>query len=174
MGRRITVSERENSFQELLQRNHPRWKGIARCYANDGDREDLVQEIMMHVWRSLDGFAHRSSSDTWAYRVALNTALAWDRTSRRRASGLNSNSIDVSHIAGDVGDDSIEMRVLDEFLASLSKTNRAVMLLFLDDVPNDEAAEITGLTEGTLRVRLHRIRKRFEEIYCDGNLTNDV
>lgn len=162
------MSERESRFRELIDRSLGRWKGIARCYARDGEREDLVQEIMMQVWKNLDSFTQRSSLDTWAYRVALNTALAWDRSSRRKTSALNTNSTDVSQVARDSRDDSIETRILDEFLASLSKSDRAVMLLFLDDVPNSDATEITGLTEGTLRVRLHRIRKRFEETYCDS------
>ena len=128
----------------------------------------------MQVWRNLDGFQNRSSIDTWAYRVALNTALAWDRSSRRRRKNVGTNSTDVVHLAGDSGDDSIERRVLDEFLSSLSKTDRAVMLLFLDDVSGADAADITGMTEGALRVRLHRIRRKFEETYCDGKTTNDV
>ena len=168
------MSERENRFRKLLERNHARWTGIARCYANHGDREDLRQEIMMQVWKSLGGFAGRSSIDTWAYRVALNTALAWGRTSRKRMNRLNTNSTDIGRLVGEPASDSFEMRVLDEFLASLSKTDRAVMLLFLDDVPNSDAAEIMGITAGTLRVRLYRIRKKFEETYCDRETIDDV
>ncbi len=70
-------------------------------------------------------------------------------------------------MAGESQSCSIEVRILNEFLTSLSTADRAVMLLFLDDVPTHEAAEILGLTEGTLRVRMHRIRKSFEETYCD-------
>ncbi|MBC8353379.1 MAG: sigma-70 family RNA polymerase sigma factor [Planctomycetes bacterium] len=168
------MSERESCFRELLGRNHARWRGIARCYAKDGDRDDLIQEIMMQIWKNLDRFESRSSIDTWAYRVALNTALAWDRTSKKRAKKLNTDATDVNRLVGDSRDSSIERRVLDEFLTSLSKTDRAVMLLFLDDVPNADAAEITGMTEGALRVRLHRIRNKFEATYCEGEVSDDV
>ena len=48
------------------------------------------------------------------------------------------------------------------------------MLMFLDDVPNPDAALIMGMTEGTLRVRLHRLRRRFEETYCDREARDDV
>lgn len=168
------MSQQETCFRELLERNHTRWQGIARCYANTGDRDDLVQEIMMQVWKNLDRFESRSSIDTWAYRVALNTALAWDRTAKNRAKKLSTDATDVSRLPGDAHDDSREQRVLDEFLASLSKADRAVMLLFLDDVPNPEAAEITGISEGALRVRLHRIRNKFEQMYCEGEVSDEV
>jgi hypothetical protein len=74
-SRRMSVLERQTRFRELLERSHARWAGIARAYAEVPDRDDLVQEIAMQVWQSLDRFAGRSSLDTWAYRVALNTAL---------------------------------------------------------------------------------------------------
>ena len=170
----MNLSERESCFRELIERNHARWAGVARCYALPGDRDDLLQEILMQLWRSMPRFQGRSAIDTWAYRVALNTALAWNRKARTRATRLQTRSMDVGHIAGHAESDSREMRVLDEFLAALSKTDRAVMLLYLDDVPNPQAAEITGLSEGALRVRLHRLRKRFEEAYCGREVTHDV
>lgn len=163
----MTPDERQNCFRALVDRNSARWGGIARSYANESDRDDLLQEIMLQVWKSLDAFKGESSIDTWAYRVALNTALAWARTSQSHAAKLQRSSSDVDAVARDVGSQSFETRVLDAFLASLSKVDRAVMLLFLDDVPNADAAEIMGMTEGALRVRLHRIRKTFETDFCD-------
>jgi RNA polymerase sigma-70 factor (ECF subfamily) len=163
----MSLKQTESAFRELFERNHARWTGISRAYAADGEREDLLQEIMMQVWRSLPRFEGRSSVDTWAYRVALNAALAWDRASRRRVSNVKTNSTALSCLAGKLESNTFEMRILDEFLATLSKTDRLVMLLSLDNVPNHEAAEIMGITEGTLRVRAHRIRKQFEETYCN-------
>jgi len=111
----MPLSKHTNAFRELSERNHARWMGIARSYADDSQREDLLQEIMMQVWKSLDGFEGRSSIDTWAYRVALNTALAWGRTSQKRSTNLKTIAADVGHLAGGLESDSLEMRVLDEF-----------------------------------------------------------
>jgi RNA polymerase sigma-70 factor (ECF subfamily) len=161
-------------FRDLFERNHPRWTGVARAYAHASESEDLLQEIVMQVWRSLASFEGRSRIDTWAYRIALNTALGWQRSSRTRVNTQESSSNQVGDLAGTVESDSESMRVLHEFLAALSKTDRAVMLLYLDNVSNPEAAEITGLTEGAIRVRLHRIRKRFESSYCEGGATHEI
>jgi RNA polymerase sigma-70 factor (ECF subfamily) len=128
-----------------------------------------MQEISMQVWKSLDRFAGLAHIDTWAYRIAINTALAWERSARNRTKRFNQDSVDVSKLGNSsvsAADSSAEKRILDEFLISLSDVDRAAMLLYLDNVAPTEAAEILGLTEGALRVRMHRIRKRFETTYC--------
>ena len=123
----------------------------------------------MQVWKSLDRFAGLAHIDTWAYRIAINTALAWERSARNRTKRFNKDPVDVSKLGTSVSvaDGNAEKRILDEFLRSLSNVDRAAMLLYLDNVTPTEAAEILGLTEGALRVRMHRIRKRFEATYCE-------
>ena len=157
----------DSAFLELLERNYPRWFGIARAYARDADRDDLLQEIMLQEWKSLPKFAKQSHIDTWAYRVALNTALAWDRSSKNRRRRLPQETADVSQLQSQQNSPQIETKILDEFLQSLSKVDRAVLLVHLDGLANSEAVEITGLSEGTYRVRLHRLKKKFQETYCD-------
>lgn len=126
-----------------------------------------MQEISLQVWKSLDRFGGQSHIDTWAYRIAINTALAWERSARSRKKQFNKDQIDVSELGGSLAEEDAEKRILDEFLASLPDVDRAAMLLYLDNVPSGEAAEVLGLTEGALRVRMHRIRKSFEATYCE-------
>ncbi|MDA8563331.1 sigma-70 family RNA polymerase sigma factor [Mariniblastus sp.] len=161
------LNDRENDFRMLLDRNSDRWLGIAKAYAAKGEREDLFQEMLMQIWKSLARHEGRSSLDTWAYRVALNTALTWKRGTRNRHFAKNAITFELDQMPGDTGSQTREAKMLNEFLASLSKKDRAIMLLFLDAIPNQEAAEIMGITEGALRVRLHRIRKQFEASFCE-------
>jgi len=162
----MSDSERQARFRELLERSHARWAGIARAYAEPPDRDDLVQEIAMQVWKNLDQFSSRSSLDTWAYRVALNTALAWRRKATTRSEKLQRSTANIAELAGDRGSEGDVQRVLDRFLASLSDGDRAVLLLHLDGLSQAEAAEVVGISEGAYRTRLHRVRRRFEETYC--------
>jgi len=162
----MSQSDLQARFRELLERNHARWTGIARAYAGPHDRDDLVQEIALQVWRSLERFSGRSSLDTWAYRVALNTALAWRRKSTTRLRNLAQSAADVADLPGDRGSEEDVKRVLDSFLASLSASDRAVLLLHLDGLSHAEAAEVLGIGEGAYRTRLHRVRRRFEETHC--------
>ena len=175
-GRRL--STREDLFRELLDRNYARWVGIARCYATPDAREDLVQEISMQVWRSLERFAGLAQIDTWAYRVAINTALAWERSARSRAKRFDKGPVDISQLGGGGGGgaagEEAEKRILAEVVVSLSDVDRGAMVLYLDGVPAAEAAGILGLTDGALRVRMHRIRKRFEARYCERVETNEI
>ncbi|MEZ5939949.1 MAG: sigma-70 family RNA polymerase sigma factor [Planctomycetaceae bacterium] len=166
------MSSRSDRFRELLERNVARWEGIVRSYALPSEREDLFQQIALQVWKSLDQFNGRSHIDTWAYRVALNTALSWVRSVRRREESSVVVSADVQDIPGASPEQSTEQRILAEFLSSLSKVDRAVMLLYLENTSNVDMASILGLTEGAIRVRLHRLRQRFEETYCrEGETT---
>ncbi len=157
----------DSAFLELLERNNPRWFGIARAYARDADRDDLLQEILLQEWKSLPKFSEQSHIDTWAYRVALNTALAWDRSAKNRHRRLPQETADVSQLTVQQNSPQQETKILDEFLQSLSKVDRAVLLVHLDGLTNVEAAEITGLTEGAYRVRLHRLKKKFQKTHCD-------
>lgn len=170
----MSSTDRQTRFRELLDRSHARWAGIARAYASPSDRDDLLQEIALQVWKSLDGFAGASTLDTWAYRVALNTALAWRRKAKTRSEKLGRSEADVAQMPGAVGDSGEALAVLDRFLALLSKADRAAMLLFLDDVPPAEAAEILGTSEGALRTRMHRVRRRFEETHRAGGADDEA
>jgi RNA polymerase sigma-70 factor (ECF subfamily) len=162
----MTISERQARFCEILGRSHARWAGIARAYAESWDRDDLVQEIALQVWQNLDRFAGRSSLDTWAYRVALNTALAWRRKAATRTKKLTRSTANIAELPGDRGSEGDVQRVLDRFLALLSDGDRAVLLLHLDGLSPVDAAEVIGISEGAYRTRLHRVRRRFEETHC--------
>ena len=161
----MPAAERQTRFRELIVRNHARWTGIARAYAQPPDRDDLLQEIALQVWQSLDRFEDKSSVDTWAYRVALNTALAWHRKLTTRSAKMQQAATDVAELQGSRGSENDIQRELDRFLSSLGETDRAVLLLHLDGLSPSEAAEVIGISDGAYRTRLHRIRRCFEESY---------
>ena len=162
----MTVAERQARFRELLERSHARWAGIARAYAEAPDRDDLMQEIALQVWQNLDRFTERSNLDTWAYRVALNTALAWRRKAATRSEKLPRSTANTAELPGDRGSEGDVQRVLDRFLSSLSDGDRAVLLLHLDGLSQADAAEVLGISEGAYRTRFHRVRRHFEETHC--------
>ena len=127
--------------------------------------EDLFQEILLQVWRSLRTFQGRSVVATWSYRVALNTALSWRRTERvRRNRPPILDGFDPSTVQAPEGPPA-PSDLLQRLSSDLTPADRAVLLLFLDDVDYADMAEILGVSEGSLRVRLHRIRKRLAGLY---------
>ncbi len=160
-------ADRQHEFQQVVAKNHSRLHGICTSFADRSDHQDLYQEILLQLWRSHDQFDGRASRETWVYRVALNTALAWRRKLATRKKHIPPSAVDPDT----VGANSIENReeqILQEFLQSLSPVNRALMVLFLDNLSHREMGEVTGMNENQIAVRLHRIRQQFNERYVEA------
>ena len=151
----------KSDFEQLLERNRGRLTAISRSYAKN-DADDLLQEILLQIWRGMRGFEKRSSVDTWCYRIALNTAISWQRSAGKRKLRLPPTDADFDQIPGsDDGHDGTEL--LRQFLQTLSDTDRALVLMYLEDMSGTEMSEIVGISEGALRVRIHRIKRRLAE-----------
>ena len=157
----MTDLDQKSEFEQLLQRNRGRLTAIAHSYAQH-DVDDLLQEIMLQIWRSLSTFQGRSSIDTWCYRIALNTAISWRRSGGKRKQKLSMEVADLGQVPSanqecDVAD------LLQQFLRTLSDTDRALLLMYMDDMSTEEMAQVMGTSEATLRVRIHRIKRRVAE-----------
>jgi RNA polymerase sigma-70 factor (ECF subfamily) len=155
-------SSREETFASLLAANRRRLQAIARTYARGEAEQDLLQEILLQLWRSLDGFAGRSSLDTWAYRVALNTAIVWRRKARAEPRENRAVAVDDSAAVSGPRD---ELVILDEFVSGLGPAEKALFVLYLEDLTYRQIAEVTGLSESHVGVKLHRLKRAFIERY---------
>jgi RNA polymerase sigma factor (sigma-70 family) len=155
-------TERERRFLELVHANRGRLARIARAYAGV-DWQDLQQEILLQIWRGLAAFEGRSSASTWLYRVALNTALTWRRKTTPAARVVVARDA-VPEPVGSISPQD-PLRVLDEFLRTLSQADRAILLLYLEDTSYADIAEVTGLSQSNVGVRINRIKKAFVERY---------
>jgi RNA polymerase sigma-70 factor (ECF subfamily) len=143
---------------------------IARSYTRaDEDRDDLVQEILLQLWRSLPRFAGNASASTWIYRVALNTALAWQRSDRRRRH-RQSPLVEIEELPATDTDaaarlDNEQMLArLYAAIRSLPKLDAALMLLYLDDLSYRDMAEVLGISESNVAVKLNRAKKQLAEL----------
>jgi RNA polymerase sigma-70 factor, ECF subfamily len=156
--------DRQSVFLELLAQNAGRWRGIARAY-DRASADDLLQEILLQIWRSLPSFQGSSSLATWCYRVALNTALSWQRSERARRGRLPIRDGFSPSLVAAPASEKRDPEALQQAMGQLPPADKAVLLLFLDDVPYTDMAEILGVSEGSLRVRMHRIKKRLAQFY---------
>lgn len=130
------------------------------------DAEDLVQEILMQIWRSLPKFDGRARSTTWAYRIALNTAISWRRSAGSAKRVPPENRLPAETLSSE-SSPSDEFEMLRRFLQTLSEIDRAVLMMFLDDLTHDEIAEAMGVSGGAIRTRLSRIRERLAKWEAD-------
>ncbi len=159
---------KERLFEDIVAANQRRILAIARSYARAEECQDLCQEILLQMWKGLGSFEGRSAPSTWVYRVALNTAITFRRKNGRRVepSAITLAESNVEPVAPPSPGN--EILILEEFLRSLGKIDRAVFLLYLEDLSYREISEVTGLTESNVGVRIYRLKKAFTEQYCGG------
>jgi RNA polymerase sigma-70 factor (ECF subfamily) len=149
-------------FMDLLVANERLIRKVCHLYMDDpSERDDLFQEIVCQAWRSYPNYRRDAKFTTWLYRVSLNTAIShFRRKSRRRqveAEGFRrEQTLAEDPYARDV-------EVMYRAIGRLSKVDKALVLLYLEDRSYDEMAEIMGMTATNVGVRLNRIRKKLKE-----------
>lgn len=168
--------DKETIFRKALQEHKARIQGICSRYLSDADdRADVYQEIVINIWKNLDKWRGEAQIGTWIFRIAVNTCLLHLRKEKRRNQVMEheqkkeiQNIPDPSTNTPD-GPDERKYAFFRIFLGKLSPIDRMTVSLYLEEVSSREIAEVTGLTEGNVRVRLHRIReqikKEWEERY---------
>jgi RNA polymerase sigma-70 factor, ECF subfamily len=162
-------SERDRIFNHWLAGHKGILFKVVHAYAFEhADRQDLFQEIVIQIWRSVDAFRGESSVPTWMYRVALNTAIAWTRKEDRHQRGKQPLAIveGLLTTASAAPDPRVEW--LYREIALLKDVDRSVALLMLDGFSYKEIAAIVGITESNVGVKISRIKlalagKRAEE-----------
>ena len=130
------------------------------------ESDDLLQEILLQIWRSLPGFEDRASVGTWCYRIAINTAISLKRKAVRKQVERASSSLDQLPATNDAGAN--EASLLKRFLATLGDVDQAVLVMHLDNVDHSEIAAALGVSEGAIRTRMSRLRQKLSA--CDNPL----
>lgn len=170
----MTDHDRDSCYKNWLVEHGAIAFKVARSYARTTeDCQDLVQDILLEVWRALPSFRERSSLSTWSYRVALNTALSWRRGEHRRQS-LQLAIADA--VAGSVSPPEssrvlADCETVDRLYAAIRQLPRgdaALILLYLDGLTYGQMAEVLGITENNVGVKLNRAKKALGELMKEG------
>ncbi len=165
------ASDREQAFLELVRTNEARLSRICRIYERDPEaRRDLYQEMLVQLWRALPSFAGRSQQDTWLYRVALNTALSHRRRqAARRETSLEQSAEPASATPG--ADERLEatqrLERLHAAIDRLGEIDRMLVAMYLDDRNYREMAEVLGISETNVGVKLHRIKAKLAALLTE-------
>jgi RNA polymerase sigma-70 factor (ECF subfamily) len=154
--------DRETWFKQTVQDHMGIFLKTAHGFAaNASDRDDLVQEMLLSAWQALPAYQPAACKlPTFLYRVAHNRALNWQRSRSRYHQKLQRFS-EYPHLALAADDSSARQRQLDWLYAlirQLPAADRTLIMLQLDQLSHREIADITGLTESNVGVRLHRIK----------------
>lgn len=135
------------------------------CYMFSKDRsevEELYQEILIALWKSLPQFEGRSSERTWIWRISLNTCISIDRKKRRHTTPL---PLEIGVDLYDTTDrDTKQIRQLHERINRLGMFDRAIILLWLENMSYEEIGAIVGISEKHVSVRLYRIKEQLKNM----------
>jgi len=161
--------DQDEVFKGWLQEHTGLIYKVARAFAaSDADQQDLIQEILLQMWCSLPRFEGKARASTWIYRVALNTALAWRRKETKRRA-TQSPLIEIENFPGTEAnsaqrlDREEQVARLYDAIHQLPKVDAALVLLYLEDVSYREMAEVLGLSESNVGVKLNRAKKALAE-----------
>lgn len=154
-----------NKFTQLVNESQGIIHKVCRLYCDDQThREDLFQEIVLQLWKSYPSFKGESKFSSWMYRVALNIAIQDFRKEKKRKY-LFLESYDfkepLTTPQNEYKDERIEQ--LYKAISNLDKVEKAIIILHLDEVPNDEIADIVGISQNYVRVKMTRIRKKITQ-----------
>ncbi len=166
----MTVEEKEQIFLQWQREHRGIVLKVARSYAaSKGDQEDLAQEILIQLWQSVDRFENQAKPSTWIYRVALNSAMAWQRGERRRRHRIaRMVELDAYWLKAE-GPESELLNRLYESIRQLTPHERSLVLLYLDDLKYADIADVIGISESNVGVRINRVKKRLTELCNKGS-----
>lgn len=160
-------------FEQLIRQHGARIRRIARRYATADAVDDLVQDILVRLWRSYPSFRADAKVETWVYRVALNAAMTHVKDSikeREKRSTLAAQSTLTTQLpppgtthaaAGSMAD------VLASFLARLGDVDASVLMMYLDGLTTEEMSGILGIGTNAISVRINRLKQKFSDTYID-------
>ena len=160
------MSSKSTKFTKLIEENQGIIHKICRIYTDDDfSHEDLFQEIVLQLWRSFDSFKGDSKFSTWMYRVSLNTAIILIRK-KNRTIATSSLENQIININADENDNVTEERLqlLYAAIKLLNDVERALVLMYLEDLPYKDIAETIGISEVNARVKMNRAKQKLKEI----------
>jgi RNA polymerase sigma-70 factor (ECF subfamily) len=155
--------EIEKEFVEQIQKHQGILHKICFVYSNSNtDKEDLYQEIVLQLWKSYASFRKDAKFSTWMYRVALNTAI----TLNRKAALFENQKTQLSeeYAIAEVIDYSEDIKILYKAISKLSKIEKAIIMLWLEEKAYSEIAEIVGISEKYVSVKLVRSKKKLAKL----------
>lgn len=155
------ATDKADIFLSVIQANKGIVYKIANSYcAHAEDRKDLVQEIIVQLWKSFDNYTDQYKYTTWIYRIALNVAISFYRKENRRKQVTNPLSDGILNIvdAGTAGEIEENIGFLQQFISELKDLDKALMLLYLEEKSYREIAEIIGISETNVATKIGRIK----------------
>ncbi|GAB5551111.1 MAG: RNA polymerase sigma factor [Saprospiraceae bacterium] len=158
-------SDLENIFLEGIEQNKQKLLRICSAYANDEEeKKDLFQEVLVNIWKSMHSFKGKSAISTWMYRVTLNVCInVQTKLSKKKKQFISMDSVTLARYekqTSGVEEESPLLQYLRSCIKAMNESDRAVIALYLEELPYKEISEVTGLTENNVAVKIKRMKTK--------------
>lgn len=160
------MSSLEKEFLEKIEKHKGVIFKISKMYMDDfDDQKDLFQEITFQVWKAFPTFEGRSEFSTWLYRIALNTAILFLKSEKRR-SFIQNNEVSNFKINQDEYDDEDEQKLkkMYEAINQLNAIDKALIFYYLENYSGNQIAEQMGISEVNARVKMNRAKEKLKQL----------
>ncbi|MHA7108919.1 RNA polymerase sigma factor [Sunxiuqinia elliptica] len=167
--------KKEEQFNQLIADNSDRIKRICSYYnSNVDDQKDMYQEVLVNIWKSLDNFRGDAAISTWIYRVAVNTSLSFTGKAYKHMKLMV--KADNQYLSSVLDDEGLEHKLTEERqlehlqneLNLLSVIDKALISLMLEGLSMKEIAEVIGITESNVKVKIHRVKGQLKTKLAGG------
>ena len=160
------MKEKELEFDRIVKANKAAIFTVCYLFSKDQDEvNDLFQETLINLWRGFEGFQGKCDVKTWIWRVSLNTCLTFERKKRRRVDTLPL-TMDIN-LFTDTDDDTRQVQMLYRRINKLGMLDRAIILLWLENMSYEEIGEIIGISTKNVSVKLVRIKEQLKKMSND-------
>lgn len=169
----MTLLDSTPQYEDIMETHRGLILKVVRTYCKyEEDQDDLFQEISIHIWRSLSRYNGSTRMSTWLYRIALNVAISHYRKNEPRRQKTELLTTDVAAATdAEASDLDRQLAQLNQFIYELDDLNKALMLLYLDEKPHAEIAEILGLSVSNVGTKIGRIKSLLRNRFTNWNIT---
>ena len=160
------MTEKENEFNRIVKANKATIFTVCYLFSKEQDEvNDLFQETLINLWRGFDGFQGKCDVKTWIWRVSLNTCLTYERKKKRRVDTVPL-TMDINLLT-DTDDDTRQVQMLYRRINKLGPLDKAIVLLWLENLSYDEIGQIIGISTKNVSVKLVRIKEQLKKMSND-------
>ena len=152
----------ETAFAQMIREHKNTIYTVCFMFSKDSDEvNDLFQEVLINLWKGFESFEGKSKIDTWIWRVSFNTCISQERKKKRNSPIPPPIGIDLFN---DKDDDTKQVKMLYDRIHRLKPFDRAIVLLWLENMSYEEIAAIVGITVKNVSVRLYRIKEELKQM----------
>lgn len=164
----LMKESKKDEFLATIDRHKKIIYKVVNSYCkNKEDRKDLEQEIIIQLWNSFDKYNAEYKYSTWMYRIALNVAISFYRKEKKWLVINDFYNEDSIYSIADQNENKTELdhniKLLQEFINRLNELNKALMLLYLEEKPYDEIAEILGISKTNVATKISRLKLKLKK-----------